>query len=206
MSNVAIRLGHDTFEVKSNGEHVYNGEVNVELPIQMADGHFNVTKVEKEVFPGQYRLDYVIDLEHENFETKGNDQIRISSFKDMLSVNVEAILPGTYGMLGVSGKPGMIARDGETMIDEEDVNRMGMEWQVTDREPMLFHESGDGPHYPDQCIVPQTDGRRLQHSEEATQRAMEACADIEDEDMNNFCIQDILLTGDHEYAGLYHGN
>jgi hypothetical protein len=132
------------------------------------------------------------------------DEIRISAFKDMLSVNVDATIPDTYGMLGIMGRDGMFGRDLVTPI--EDVNMMGAEWQVRDDEPKLFTKV-EGPQYPQQCIMPKTsDKRRLRHSEDTVRRAKEACSEIMDDTMMEFCVQDILLTGDHDYAALYHGH
>jgi hypothetical protein len=216
MSNVAIRLGNDILEITSAGDHFLNGEANVAFPFLMSN-HFNVTLNQKEVFPGQYRADYVIDLEHmSDIEKGGNDVLRISAFKDLLSVNVEAILPDTYGMLGVMGKDGMIGRDRKTEIT--DVNEMGQEWQVLDTEPMLFREVA-APQYPAKCMLPQPKSKKAirmlrsgEDEEDTTEqkeqmrRANEVCADVIDDDMRNFCIQDVLMSGDHEVAGLYHGH
>lgn len=204
ISNVAIRVGTDIVEITSEGELYWNDisiKDNTEYPLRIAD-RFNLTRTEKQVFTNQYRIDYVINLEHHS-EENGNDNIRVSSFKNMLSINVDTILSDTYGMLGITNKDGLYGRDLVTTI--EDVNVMGDEWQVHDNEPMLF-QNVTAPQFPERCVVPQTNSRHLLQSDELNSIAMDACADIQDKTMKSFCIQDVLITGDHEYAGLYHGN
>jgi hypothetical protein len=87
---------------------------------------------------------------------------------------------------------------------------MGQEWQVrsTENEPKLFIEQDVFPQYPEKCLIPATNvGRKLlRHSDEQIRKATESCSNVYDEMMQKFCIEDILLTNDHDYAGMYHGH
>jgi von Willebrand factor type D domain len=198
ISNLAVRVGDDTFELDNDGVHYLNGDSNVELPI-MLSGKYQVTKGEDtiESFDQNDGKDitqvmYTINLEN-------GDKILLSIFKQMISVSVEGRFEGTHGMLGTYGVDGLVGRDGITVHAE--ANRMGAEWQVNPEiEPSLFHEIGSGPQYPEQCKLPVVNGRRLRtHSEQFRRRAQEACA-IAASDLVEKCYEDVLMTGDIDIA------
>lgn len=202
ISNVATRIGDDVLEVTSAGAHYFNGAEGIEFPIELG-GRYIATKLERLLDSGDIRIEYTIDLMVHSDDHASGDMIRISSFKDMLSLNVDALLHDTYGMLGITGKDGMIGRDLETVIDNSNI--MGAQWQVNNTEPMLFREIR-APQYPENCFLPKVDSRRRlqQASPENTRRAQEACAAVEDESMRQFCEHDVLQTGDSSYATPYH--
>ena len=85
---------------------------------------------------------------------------------------------------------------------------MGAEWQVTDNEAMLFHEVRS-PQYPQKCILPVTaessrrNRRRLRSTSTISiEQAQNACGDSSDQ-MYDFCIEDVLRTGDILIANGY---
>jgi von Willebrand factor type D domain len=197
ISNVATRIGEDVLEITSSGTHYFNGVEGTEFPLEIG-GRYVATRVERTLESGDIRTEYTIDLMIHSDDHTSGDLIRISSFKEMLSVTVDAMLHDTYGMLGITGKDGMIGRDLQTVIN--DSNIMGAQWQVNNTEPMLFHEIR-APQYPEACQLPKVDSRRRLRAEsgESMRRAQEACAGVE-ENMRDFCIHDVRQTGDSSYA------
>jgi hypothetical protein len=206
ISHAAVRIGDDVLEVNAEGEHFLNGADNVTFPFKMG-GRYMVNQTVKEVFPGMFRKDTLIDLEVQGDENDdGTDVIRISGFKGLLSVTVDAMLPDTYGMLGIHGKEGMIGRDLSTVLT--DPNQMGNEWQVRNYEPKLFRDQTRKPQFPTQCVLPKTSTQRRLRAqglgnEEMRHKAIEACADVDDDQMREFCIHDIMLTGDSDLSLIY---
>ena len=187
ISNAAIRVGKDIFEVQNDGSYYLNGVKNAKLPAKMEE------KYEVNMMSGTTENTTETFF---NFEFGNDERITFSLFKSMISVRVDTVLEETEGMLGRQGKTGMIGRDQETVLS--DSNEMGAQWQVTDGEPMLFHDV-QAPQYPARCELPKVTGRRLtQYSEHVTDAAKLACSEIEDEDMKHFCIEDVLRTGDFE--------
>lgn len=200
ISNAAVRIGDDTFELGNDNTHYFNGNKDAELPIVMA-GKYVVTKGETVVHhepdeDGNAQTDTVVEF---TIDLKGGENIKISNFKSMIAVRVNAFVPGTEGMLGMQQKKGMFGRDGEIAI--EDPNVMGAQWQVRDTEPMLFHEVR-APQYPETCALPSTTGRRLRHSLVEFKVAEEACRNVTD-DMRQFCVDDVVMTGDVKIAAGY---
>jgi hypothetical protein len=194
VSNAAIRIGDDIFEVVNDGSHYLNGIANLTLPFNLAD-QYEVNKVEEDV-NGNNRVWYTIKLDN-------GDKIKITSFKLMLSVNVNAKLEDAAGMLGSTKKEGMIHRDGETVL--KDAHEMGNHWQVNDQEPMLFHEIR-APQFPERCIMPEAESsfRRLRTQSDANKyrKAKEACMGVTG-DLFEFCIHDVIQSGDPDAAYSY---
>jgi hypothetical protein len=90
----------------------------------------------------------------------------------------------------------MLARNGKTVI--ADPNVFGQEWQVLDREPMLF-QTVRFPQHPQACTLPtpkqtSTLRRRLSESTVDDLAAEEACAQWGEG--KEACIYDVLATGD----------
>ena len=99
-------------------------------------------------------------------------------------------------MIGTRLKTGIIARDGQTVISNP--NTMGFEWQVNNTEPMLFHDVR-APQFPEQCKLPSYASRLLMLTDEDKRRAEILCNHAS-EDMKQFCIEDVELSGDSEFA------
>jgi hypothetical protein len=185
ISHAAIRIGNDVFEIVNDRTHIFNEVKDVELPVSMA-GKFTISKVSSVVDIGSEseRVDeYTIDL--------GKGKIKVTNYKKMLTVNVEAYLPGTEGMLGVQGTKGLISRDG-TVLDS--ANAMGTQWQVRNTEAMLFNEIRE-PQYPQACKLPSVDSRRLRQSAVSALAAEAACEEVV-ESLRRFCVEDIVRSGD----------
>jgi hypothetical protein len=191
ISNAALRIGKDIVELANDGSVFFNGQDIKDVSIALS-GKFMVSKtvdVLGTTAPSE-QIIVKIDL--------GNEQdIRLVLFKKMISVQVNAALYDTEGMLGKQGVSGMIGRGQMLLIN---ANEMGAQWQVNDVEPMLFHEIR-APQYPERCILPSVDSRRLAHSDEHQKMAVDACAGV-GAAMKEFCLADVMLTGD---ADLAHG-
>jgi von Willebrand factor type D domain len=206
VSNAAVKIGNDILEITtdSNVTHYFNGEPNVDFPLNMGN-KYTVRKQRIEAFPGEYRTDYMIDLKQRNDAARERgDFLHIRSFKGMLTIDIDAHLTDSMGMLGVSGELGMVKRDLKTSIDNSNTAQMGLEWQVRDTEDKLFNDMSRSPQYPEQCYLPKITSRRLRAQSSANLlMANNACAGV-DTTMNEFCIQDVLLTGDVQVAHMYH--
>jgi hypothetical protein len=192
ISNAALNIGQDTFELANDNKYYLNGKEIMELPILLV-GKYEVTKSIRIL--GETHEQLVI-----NVKIDDSQNIEFTNFLGMVSVQVNAALSGTVGMLGMQSKIGMIGRDGETVIT--DANQMGSEWQVTDQEPQLFREVHT-PQYPEACILPSVESRRLQQfSDEQHKAAAEACSGVDSKSFE-FCVHDVLLTGNLNLAYAY---
>ena len=119
----------------------------------------------------------------------------------MLKVQVDAILPGASGLLGTTGTPGLIGRDGVTVLTPQ---QMGLEWQVgpADHPPMFM--TARAPQYPAQCNLPSTSNSRRLGEDSARRRVAEkACADVSDPEEIDDCIFDVIQSGDPGLAADY---
>jgi hypothetical protein len=192
ISDAALRIGSDVFEFSNDGSYYFNGDKNVNLPVQMA-GQYSITMKEGTIETAtqngnvitERKIFFTIDL--------GNGEaIKMNLFKKMIAVRVNVFLKDTFGMLGIHGKTGMIGRDGESSLTEPNV--MGTQWQVNDSEPMLFHDI-QAPQYPETCRLPTVKSRKLRVSNDFRLIAAKACEEV-DEDVREFCIEDVLVTGD----------
>jgi von Willebrand factor type D domain len=139
ISNVALRIGDDIFEIANDKAHYVNGMKDVELPFMMA-GKYQVSRTVENVKATNDNGEEVIEQQL-TYTVNLIDQqtIVLQNFRSMISVNVGSYLPDTYGMLGFRSKKGMIGRDGITPLT--DANEMGLQWQVQEYEPMIFHVS-----------------------------------------------------------------
>ena len=139
----------------------------------------------------------------------------------MIYVDVNGHFDDSEGLLGAppSSENGgkLLSRDGSFDMTGK-WNSYGEEWQVRDTEPMLFQESRE-PQYPVGCVynedlVVQTSsaGKKAQLRRRLFQNtskkdmivvsredAMEACAHTVGE-KKNFCVDDVMATGDVELS------
>jgi hypothetical protein len=224
ISNAAIRLGKDIYEITNQGVTYVNGVEHAEYPILLA-GKYPVTK-EIEMVEGttnnewneefqsinqqEQRLHYTIDLSARTDKTEQTEasinQIKINIYRNMISVRVDAYMEDAEGMLGVHDTKGLVGRDHATVYEE--ANDMGAAWQVREgTDASLFVNLGSVV-YPEKCIVPSyaalTETHRRLRSYVDTQKMTEAkaaCANVPS-DMYNFCIEDVLRTGD---VSMVHG-
>ena len=144
----------------------------------------------------------------------GNDdkniQIRVNTKNGMLFIDVNGAFEDSEGLLGAhpsQDKP-LLARDGVTELTGA-WNMYGEDWQVNEEDPKIFQDMDRYPQFPVGCVY-QADPKQKSHfrrrrrlfgveeEDKVTfERASKACGHLSD-DMKNFCITDIMATGDLE--------
>lgn len=191
--NAALQIGSDTIELSNQGVIYLNGVVvtnDEDLENASLAGEYKITK-EVKMMNDIPKTEITVSLNQGNKE-----KVKFSLFKRLIAVHVGASDEDVSGMLGHRTIDGLVGRN-DTML--YDPLEMGANWQVTDKEPMIFSEVV-APQYPETCILPAVSGRKLRGDR---RRAEEACAGITDEAMLQFCVEDVLLTGDFEIAMMY---
>jgi hypothetical protein len=209
VSNAAVRIGDDVLEVVDDGSHYINGVLNAELPATIGD--FIVTKNVQEVCKGKEN-DRCSDVISFVIALVGGDAIRIKVASKMLHVDVKGSdeqFQGSVGLMGTypAEHHGKIARDGVTFLRDPDT--FSEEWQVLESEVKLFQENRF-PQHPQVCtpaVKPTATQRRLREVEdkEARLAAEEACAHVEGYEWE-FCIFDVMATGDYGMAATIYGD
>ena len=209
VSNAAVRIGDDVLEVVDDGSHYINGVLNAELPATTGD--FIVTKSVQEVCKGK-EGDKCSDVISFVVALVGGDAIRIKVASKMLHVDVKGSdehFQGSVGLMGTypAEHHGKIARDGVTFLRDPDT--FSEEWQVLESEVKLFQENRF-PQHPQVCtpaVKPTASQRRLREVEdkEARLAAEEACAHVEGYEWE-FCIFDVMATGDYGMAATIYGD
>jgi hypothetical protein len=135
----------------------------------------------------------------------GRERIKVKTYKDFVSVLIEQGQSENFGdsvgLMGDFQKGRMIARDGETVLD--DANAYGQEWQVLDTEPSLF-QTVRFPQHPQVCKLPppmrvKQLRRRLTESSSVDELAAEKACEHWGEGKDD-CVFDVLATGDLEMA------
>ena len=209
VSNAALRIGDDVFEVVSDGSYFLNGVKDAQLPARI--GGFVLTKFVGKMCKGNTH-NLCSDVTSFNVLLPGNDAVRFKVASDMVHVDVKGSIEGFTGSSGLMGTfpalhHGKIARDGVTFLRESDA--FAEEWQVREEEPKLFHQSRY-PQFPETCIpaVQQLNTERsLSDTEnrEARLAAEEACSHVTGEEWE-FCIFDVMATGDYGMAASIYGD
>jgi hypothetical protein len=192
ISSAALRIGKDVLEVESQGVYWLNGVLNADLPDEFSGFAFSHTQ------PTDKQHVFEVSL-------GGSESIKLNTYKDFVSVLVEQGTSEHFhhstGLMGDFTMGHMIARDGQTVID--DANAFGQEWQVLNTEPSLF-QTVRFPQYPNVCTMPtpvQANQlrRRLAETslvdEAAAEKACEHWGEGKDD-----CVFDVLTTGDLEMA------
>jgi hypothetical protein len=190
ISSAALRIGTDVLEVESKGVYFLNGVAGADLS-EISGFPLTHTQV------NDHQHEFVVDL-------GGRERLKIKTFKDLVSVLIEdgkgKHFGDSVGLMGDFEMGRMLARDGETVLDEP--NAFGQDWQVLDAEPKLF-QTNRFPQHPNVCTMPtpvQTSQlrRRLSESTKDELAAENACAHWGDG--KDDCVFDVLATGDLELA------
>jgi len=196
ISNAAVQIGSDVIELTNTARLYYNGVDVTDSPDFSASmaNTFSVKKVDN-TMNGIPKLDVMISVNEDK------RKIKLSLFKKVIAVHVGTTVSDINGMLGNREIEGFVGRNEEILSD---ANQMGQNWQVTAAEPMLFREIR-APQFPETCQLPAVDSRRRLSSipQQYHRRASEVCADVTDPDMKNFCVEDVLMTGDVDIARTY---
>ena len=199
ISGIAVQLGYNVIEAMTDGGLVINGE----------DATFSATRTLagmtlKSSLKGKHKNIFVYDLILSN---KNVIQIRANTKTGMLFIDCKGSFADSVGLLGSTA--GMFGRDGVTNL-EGHWNAWGEEWQVRDTEPKLFRDMEHEPQYPAGCLYEGASKRQTRLRRRLTDgmapdgvsvtMANEACAELISEELRNFCIADVLATGDIELA------
>ena len=139
------------------------------------------------------------------------DALSMEVYKDWVSVNIKAKhAPNFYGASGLMGHypdGTLVARDGVTI--KGDYNDFGKEWQVLEKEPMLFHQVGI-IQAKETCAMPSLDAaagrkrrRRLGESLLSNDAATHACGHVINQEFFDNCVYDVLASNDAEMANAY---
>ena len=207
VSNAAIRIGSDVFEVISDGSHYLNGVLNHDL---LTVGGFGISKMSEQVCEGR-ESKHCSDVISFIVELIDRSSISIKVASSMIHVNVKGsygTFDGSAGLMGTypSEHIGKLARDGQTNVQDADI--FAQEWQVLEHEPKLFHTSRF-PQHPQECIPAvqgSAIGRSLQEvDQEVRAAAEEACSHVDGHEYE-FCIFDVLATGDYGMAATIYGH
>jgi len=192
--SVAVQIGDEILEVGGWGAYFLNGIETAELPATLSGRNVTYTKSNKR------QHDFLIDLGQ-------NQHITVKAFKDLVNIKFVGFHQNDFkdcrGLMGEWETGVHYGRDGNSVI--EDDNAFGFEWQVRDDEPNLFASRGSGPHYPEQCRMPDmtSESRRRLRASVSKENAEKACAGV----TNGFdqCVYDVIATGDLEVAqaGVY---
>jgi len=192
---LAIKVGQDKGEIESDeGKFILNGSqvdyVNTDLMTV-------VKSVSKSIVLYEFTFSHGEVLE-----------VRVNTRTKMVHTSLSGSYPeGTVGILGSPRNPGLFARDGENM-EGKNVNKYIESWQVNYEDPHLFHE-GPFPQYPSKCIYKvqrgkshlHPDSRRLKSVHKLSkEEATAACATHPLGPLKQFCIEDVLLSEDLNFA------
>lgn len=195
ISAIAIKVGADLGEISSHdGNLVLNGHV--------------VDSVETESMQViKSNLRKHILLYQFIFEKDKMLEVKVNTSMQMIYTTLSGNYPqGIVGILGSPHKPGLFKRDG-TKMTENDVNAFVESWQQRrDADSQLFHGARE-PQFPSKCLYDMGGNKSNAHSRRlkevytvSTEEATAACTFHGSGVFRNFCIEDVLSTGDIESA------
>lgn len=214
ISGAALSIGSDVFEVLPDGKLVVNGDylphdVSTRDEMVLSDSFPSFLSVRKEMMGKQKKI---IQYNLSFVNMSNNIHIRSNTKTKMIFVYVEGHFPNSVGLLGSSAgdKKGLLARDGVTDFTGE-WNTFGEEWQVKDVDQKLFIENRE-PQYPKGCRYSAQKSSHLRQSrrrllmENDTDNKMtvalatSVCAESPEGRKKDFCIADVMATGDKDLA------
>jgi len=224
ISNIALKIGDHTFEVKSNGSYYLNGVADADLSEANLSGH--VVKRGTRFDQNRLRLLFSVELNsHTVLEILVKSPKNDGSKFDRTSMSFK--MKGAHNHRGAGGtdfsdcvglsntweEPAqgqyLVGRSGE-LYEYGRAHEFAPEWQVDQdkNDPMLFKEDM-GLQLPNQeCIkspILVADKRHLSKFFEAdggsrSLKAQNACSHIDSYDLFDACYFDVLVTGDPTFG------
>ncbi len=210
ISSAAVKFGNNIIEVSDDGNLVINGAPSqqdidshhADDSVITLDGH-TLTRSTKGT-KGRITV-FELDLDDNKII-----RIRCNTKLGMIYVDIEGHFPNTVGLLGApAGEDGRLLSRDKSLDMTNHWNSFGEDWQVRDTDPMLFTDKTRFPQYPMGCVYEASSDsnrnlrRRLRAESEVEgvtlDVAREACAKRFG-DLNQFCIDDVMATGDVELA------
>ena len=210
ISSAAVKIGDDVLEVSEDGELFISSITNPETGIM----HDAAQEFSDEVFSsacyalkkshmGKHRrvIVYSLDFLDGNIIT-----IRVNTRTGMVYVDIDGHFDNSVGLVGTSQKETLMSRDGLTDLSGY-WNTYGEEWQVKDTELKLFRENR-APQHPAGCMYEQKNLRHRNHSHRrltgldaiSFEDASKACNHSYDQNLKEFCIADVMASGDLDLA------
>ena len=226
ISEVVVEIGIDRYEFQSEEAKLY---LNSKLHPLDDDEKFTPTRFSaeppyalKKTVKGQRK--HIVEYKFDFFNGS-SVTIRSNRHFKMIFVDIVGTFDGAdlHGLLGSPHKKGLFKRNGENM-EGKDINDYGQDWQVLVSEPKLFMDAEREPQSPSKCIVimdttsgidgndatAQLRGRRrlLEIGDGGTAAvdtimeiaAQNACSHIIHSKMKEYCIDDVMATGNLEVA------
>jgi hypothetical protein len=211
ISGAAVRIGTDVLEITEDGLLMKN--LDVMLLDDGSETSFAGYTLKKNL-KGAKKLIVVHDFD------LGDDkkiQVRSNTKNGMVFVDVSGDFEDVEGLLGTSIGQGqekkLLSRDRVTDMTGH-WNSYGEEWQVNDNDPKLFKDSTRHPQFPNGCEYKADPMSQLRHRRRrrlladdemmmsvTVEDATKACAHLKEEGgIKDFCINDILVTGDLDLA------
>ena len=141
-----------------------------------------------------------------NFILDGDKYVEVTANKrtQMIFLNLHGNYSSeTKGILGSPANPGFFGRDGKAM--QGDVNLFVEEWQINDSDPQIFR-TRPFPQFPDKCSYnvnrdSSVRERRLKQTDSVSmEEASRACSTHSPGPLRQYCIDDVMQTGDLEMA------
>lgn len=195
---IAIKSGENVIEIESNeGVLVLNGNKAESVKTNSLSVTRSITKSSATLKKKTVVYDFVIDSDKML-------SVEVNTRTHMVYVTVKGDYPqGTAGILGSPLAPGQFLRDG-TNVTGQDVDEFVEDWQIRDTDPQLFHKNRH-PHYPHKCLYNMADvksrSRRLKEIRTVSkEEAMNACSQHCVEALKDYCMEDVIATGDIDSA------
>ena len=189
---IALKMGGDVVEVDSNEAKLFRNGSEVSS-IQTARISVNKPMAKKK------KVIY-------NFILDGDKYVEVTANKrtQMIFLNLHGNYSSeTKGILGSPANPGFFGRDGKAM--QGDVNLFVEEWQINDSDPQIFR-TRPFPQFPDKCSYnvnrdSSVRERRLKQTDSISmEEASRACSTHSPGPLRQYCIDDVMQTGDLEMA------
>jgi len=202
IDGIALKVGTDVGEIESSeGNFIFNGS-------QVESISTDKMTVEKSTLKSFSSLQKKILLYKFIFGGDKVLEVKINTRTNIIDTTLSGNYPKeTTGIVGSPTKPGLVSREGENMNDK-DVNTFMESWQVNSKDPQLFHKYRH-PQHPSKCLynirATKLDnlhtGRRLKKSHKVTMKEAEAACDTHHYGpLKQFCIDDVSMTGNFEFA------
>ena len=191
IDSISVKVGNEVAEIGSKDGKLYRNGSQVTLINTPAMNVGPATSKKKK-------------LTHKFvFDGDKNMEVTTNTRTQMIYVSLSGNYPNaTKGILGSPSKPGFYGRDGTDM--NGDINAFVQSWQVTDKDPKLFRDQ-PYPQFPEKCVYktqrskqdsPSKERRLKQMDGISMEEATSACASHRSGPLKQFCISDVIQTGD----------
>ena len=191
---IAVKVGQDVGEISSdNGKFILNGHEVDKVQQQ------SLTVVKSSI--KRNIILYVLTIDEDK-----TLEIKVNINSKMMYATLSGNYPhNTEGILGSPHHPGLISRNGKH-ISGANVNAFVETWQVQGDDHRLFTVKRP-PQHPSKCVYdvkkkPSTHHtRQLKELHYVTkEEATVACSNHHPGPLQNFCVDDVVMTGDLESA------